>query len=480
MKATSPDSSNPDRLVSKAHARARRRTASRRRHLARTRAAVAASVVALGIGGGIAGTALATVMKNPDSTAAGPVNKLAPQVNPRTLTGEAFALAAAGDCLNWRGSDGGLPTDIYAVDCTTPHRFEVAKRLDLAGATDNDTPPRGATNVDLARRLCTPAVNEYAGDHPLDPEGRFAVALIPPSQQGWEAGDRSGLCGIAAKELSGGSAESLGPFNSADQHRLWDPGTCLGISEQRVPTAPVDCAGDHSIEIAATVSVADLFPEGPEPPEAAKQTELTAKACYDAAVQYVGDAEALRRTTLFAALVQPISTGSWTTGSRTVNCGLMRTADPGPFAVLQGSAVSGVRIEGAAPQVPTTTVVPPPPAPSTNAVPPADAAPSGVPLQGTSPSNGPSGEANASGLGIGPAPGDGGPGGVGPQGAAPGGQGAQPGEPGGVPGGAPGGAPGGLPAVPPPPPNPGIDLGGLFPGNAAPNAAPNPVPNAAP
>ena len=67
-----------------------------------------------------------------------------------------------------------------------------------------------------------------------------------------------------------------------------------------------------------------------------------------------------RRTTLISTLVNPLSEISWRTGSRTVNCALMRVADPGPFAVLRGSVRDGVTIEGEAPVVPTTTEVPSP------------------------------------------------------------------------------------------------------------------------
>ena len=58
--------------------------------------------------------------------------------------------------------------------------------------------------------------------------------------------------------------------------------------------------------------------------------------------------------------VNPISEISWRTGSRTVNCGLMRAAEPGPFAVLRGSARQGVLIDGNTPVAPTTTEIPPP------------------------------------------------------------------------------------------------------------------------
>lgn len=318
------------------------------------------SVFALAVGGALAGTGIGMVMNDPDSEAAGPVNAIAPQVNPRTVTGDAFALAASGDCLNWTSSVRGQPSDIVSTTCEEPHRFEVAGRIDLAEATPDDVYPEGQRRVDLANELCAPVIDRFVGDRPLDPEGRFARALIPPSAEGWEAGDRSALCGIAPKELDGSSAEIDMPFAVADQHRLWEPGTCIGINDQRTPTGEVDCTEDHAFEVVANVDVSGLFPEGEFPPEPADQTAISADACYNAAVEYTGDVEALRRTTLVPAQVMPISPVSWATGSRTVNCALMRVADPGPFAVLRGSVRDGVTIEGEAPVVPTTTEVPSP------------------------------------------------------------------------------------------------------------------------
>ena len=318
------------------------------------------SVFALAVGGALAGTGIGMVMNDPDSEAAGPVNAIAPQVNPRTVTGDAFALAASGDCLNWTGSVRGQPSDIVSTTCEEPHRFEVADRIDLAEATPDDVYPEGQRRVELANELCAPVIDRFVGDRPLDPEGRFARALIPPSAEGWEAGDRSALCGIAPKELDGSSAEIDMPFAVADQHRLWEPGTCIGINDQRTPTGEVDCTEDHAFEVVANVDVSGLFPEGEFPPEPADQTAISADACYNAAVEYTGDVEALRRTTLVPAQVMPISPVSWATGSRTVNCALMRVADPGPFAVLRGSVRDGVTIEGEAPVVPTTTEVPSP------------------------------------------------------------------------------------------------------------------------
>ena len=49
----------------------------------------------------------------------------------------------------------------------------------------------------------------------------------------------------------------------------------------------------------------------------------------------------------------------------------MKAADPGPFAVLRGSARQGVLIDGATPVPPTTTEIPAPgaPGPGVGAVP---------------------------------------------------------------------------------------------------------------
>ncbi|WP_333619520.1 septum formation family protein [Dietzia sp.] len=339
----------------------RRRNKSGATALARSRGAVAASVVALGIGAAISGTAIGVVMKDPDSTAAGPVNVLAPQVNPRTLTSEAFAVAGPGECLDWQSSDRGQPTDITAVQCEQPHRFEVAERVDLAEAVGNEPYPEGQRRLDLASQVCTQPMDAYTAGRAIDPAGRFSRALIPPSRAGWDAGDRSALCGIAAKELDGTSATSEQPYAVADQQRLWPQGTCVGISDQRTPSMVVDCAADHAFEVVGNVDVTQLFPEGSNPPAPADQTAMTADACYNSAVDYLGgDSERLRQSTLVPAQILPISQIAWETGSRTVNCAVMRVADPGPFAVIQGSVRNGVTIEGQQPEVPTTTEVPAP------------------------------------------------------------------------------------------------------------------------
>lgn len=322
-----------------------------------------ASLLAVLSGGAISGALLATAINNPDSTRAERIAAVVPQVDPRTLSGPAYAAAGPGTCLTWSIDEADRVASFDTVDCAEPHRFEVAARIDLSdqpGFGPDSPLPDSDALAPVGTEQCLPLVSAYAGGREVDPDGRFTGLVVPPSQAGWDKGDHSVLCGIAAAELDGRSALSTGIFADADQHRRWDPGTCLGFTAEGLPGAPVPCSGDHSIEIVSEVDVTGVFPEGPVPPEPRVQSELTAEACLQAGIAYLGDAEALRQSTLISTLVNPISDISWRTGSRMVNCGLMKAADLGPFAVLRGSARQGVLIDGRTPVAPTTTEIPPP------------------------------------------------------------------------------------------------------------------------
>lgn len=322
-----------------------------------------ASLLAILIGGGVTGALMATAINDPHSSRAERIAAVVPQVDPRTLSGPAYAEAVPGTCLTWSLDAADRVTSFDAVDCAEPHRFEVAGRIDLSvipGFGEDAPLPVSTELAPVGADRCLPLISRYAGGREVDPGGRFTGLVVPPSADGWDAGDRSVLCGVAAAELDGRSALSTGTFAEADQHRRWDPGTCLGFTDEGLPGATTPCSEDHSIEIVADVDVSGIFPEGPVPPEPRQQSELTADACREAGVGYLGDPEALRRTTLISTLVNPISEISWQTGSRTVNCGLMKAGEPGPFAVLRGSARQGVLIDGTTPVPPTTTELPPP------------------------------------------------------------------------------------------------------------------------
>lgn len=321
-----------------------------------------ASLLAILSGGAATGALMASAIQDPDSSRAGRIAAVVPQVDPRTLSGPAYAEATPGTCLTWSIDAADQVTSFTAVDCAEPHRFEVAARIplsDIPGFGDGAPLPDAAALAPVGSDRCLPLIADYAG-RDVDPEGRFTGLVVPPSQEGWDKGDHSVLCGVAASELDGRSTLSTGVFAQADQHRRWEPRTCLGFTAEGLPGAPIPCAQDHSIEIVADIDVTGIFPEGPVPPEPRVQSELTAEACLQAGIAYFGDTEALRRSTLISTLVNPISEASWLTGSRIVNCGLMKSADPGPFAVLRGPAREGVLIDGLVPVAPTTTVIPPP------------------------------------------------------------------------------------------------------------------------
>lgn len=314
-------------------------------------------------GGAVTGGLMATALDDPNSATADRIKAIVPQVDPRTLSGPAYANAVPGTCLTWSIDAQDRVTAFSAVDCAQPHRFEVAGRIDLTEVPGfgEDTPlPDAADLAPVGTDRCIPMIDRYTGGREIDPAGRFTGLVVSPSEEGWDKGDHAVLCGIASSELDGGSALSTGVFVESDQHRRWEPGTCLGFTAEGLPGAPVPCSDDHSIEIVSELDVTGMYPDGVAPPEARVQSELTAAACHQAGVDYLGDPEALRQSTLISTLVHPISPVSWATGSRTVNCGLMKSNEQGTFAVLRGSARQGVLIDGATPVAPTTTPIPRP------------------------------------------------------------------------------------------------------------------------
>ena len=328
----------------------------------RTRGAVVASLCAAALAAGGVSVLVSAADSDPDGTAASAIDGIVPSNNPRVLSGPAWVSAEPGTCLTWSLDGSGEVTSFYDVPCDDPHWFEVAGRVDLTEDPDypQGTPiPSAAELRDIREEHCSQQIEAYAPGHPIDPEGRFAPTVVPPSEEGWDAGDRTLLCGLTTNELDGSLTESTGNFVEADQHRLWEPGTCLGFTDERLPGAPTDCEEDHAIEIVSTLDIAPLVDEAAGVPDPTVQAEVTNDACRQAGIDYVGGEEELRQTTLISILVTPIREISWETGSRTVNCGLMRADADGQFEVLNGSPTTGnLTVGGAPPVPPTTTTVP--------------------------------------------------------------------------------------------------------------------------
>ncbi|WP_072691370.1 septum formation family protein [Rhodococcus marinonascens] len=272
-----------------------------------------------------------------------------------SVEGVAFASATVGDCLDWTSSteSGGDRTDVAKVDCSQEHRFEVTSALDLSVYPGAEFGPGsrypGALRFAVLRdEHCVPAVGNYLGAN-FDPNGKFSVGLMFPSESGWAAGERTLRCGLQFSSTAGTLLPFTGRVGEQDQSNIWDPGSCIGIS-QGVPTDPVDCAQPHAFEVISVVDLATRFP-GPMP-SVEDQDEYLEDVCTQASNEYLGSADALRDKTL-TLFWDNLGLDSWLAGSRRINCSIGKETDSG-FSTVTGSAKGEILIDGVAP-------VPPPP-----------------------------------------------------------------------------------------------------------------------
>ncbi|QDQ98942.1 hypothetical protein FO059_02085 [Tomitella fengzijianii] len=261
--------------------------------------------------------------------------------------GPAFADAKAGTCLTW---DDQQNPEIAQVDCAQPHLFEVAERVDLSNFPSSEFGPHAQVTeaqryATLRDSVCAPAVGRYLGGG-LDPSGRFTVGLIHPGGKGWSQGERTVLCGLQETGVDGTSFRPItGTVAGQDQSRVHPPGTCLGI-ENGLPTDPVDCATDHSVEVTGQVDLATQFPG--EWPPLDKQDEFLGQTCRKISEDYLGGADALRNSTL-TVYWSTQALPSWLAGSRKVDCTIGFGETEGAYAVLTGTAKGGLMIDGKAP-----------------------------------------------------------------------------------------------------------------------------------
>ncbi|AOW93804.1 hypothetical protein BFN03_17210 [Rhodococcus sp. WMMA185] len=264
----------------------------------------------------------------------------------------AFASATAGDCLDWTSAGSrGDRTDVTKVDCSEEHRFEVTSALDLSvypGAEfgPGSRYPGALRFASLRDEHCVPSVGNYLGAK-FDPEGKFSVGLMFPSESGWAAGERTLRCGLQFSSTAGTLLPFTGRVEDQDQSNIWDPGSCIGIN-QGVPSDPVDCAQPHAFEVISVVDLATRFP-GPMP-SVEDQDEYLEDVCTQASNEYLGSADALRDKTL-TLFWDNLDLDSWLAGSRRINCSIGKETETG-FATVTGSAKGDILIDGTAPVKP--------------------------------------------------------------------------------------------------------------------------------
>ncbi|OZC87546.1 hypothetical protein CH282_10385, partial [Rhodococcus sp. 06-418-1B] len=267
------------------------------------------------------------------------------------VSAASFGSADPGTCLDWTPTDDPETDrqDLAEVSCAEPHRFEVAKDVDMTAYPGLEFAPGaaypGALRFGQLRdEHCIDVVDDYLGTK-FDPSGKFSVGLMFPSQAGWASGERTLRCGIQQSSNTGIPQEMSGSVQGQDQSNVWDVGTCIGIN-QNVPADPVDCAQAHAFEVASIIDLQQQFPSGI--PTEADQDAYLEQTCTEAVNGYLGSDTALRDKTL-TLFWNTIDVTSWLAGSRQVSCSIGKELDEGGFATIAGSAKGDILINGEAP-----------------------------------------------------------------------------------------------------------------------------------
>lgn len=266
---------------------------------------------------------------------------------------------APGTCLNWTRADA---ADTAVVDCAQPHLFEQAGTITL---DDQPTLPNDAGWRSLVNERCTPVVLEYLGGK-YDPNGRFRIGGLKPSQKKWDDGIHEMRCGLQSASRSGALYPLVGKAAEQDQSGVYEPGTCLGIDGRRIGD-PVDCAGPHSIE---TVGIVDLSAKFPDAfPAVADQDNFLQPECTRIANEYAGGDTVVADKKL-TVYWDNITDKSWAAGTRKVNCNVgALLPDRSGFAPVTGPLRGAVSVSDQPAPPATTAPQPGVPAPPTTSVP---------------------------------------------------------------------------------------------------------------
>lgn len=271
-----------------------------------------------------------------------------------------------GTCLNWDRADA---ADTAVVDCAQPHLFEQAGSVTLG---DQATLPDDRLWRQLVNERCSPVVSTYLNGK-YDPDGKYRIGALKPSQAKWTQGDRELRCGLQSASRSGALYPMKGKVAENDQSAVYEAGTCLAIDGRTIGD-PVDCSGPHAVETVGVVDLASKFTGGF--PQVGDQDGFLQSECVRIANEYAGGAEVIAAKKL-TVYWDNITETSWNAGSRKVNCNLAALLpDRSGFAPITGP-VKGSVVVGETPAPPaTTTLMPGVPAPdSTTPAPPTSSGP---------------------------------------------------------------------------------------------------------
>jgi hypothetical protein len=275
-----------------------------------------------------------------------------------------------GTCLNWSRKDA---ADTAVVDCARPHLFEQAGTVQLA---DQPRLPDDRTWQQLVNERCTPVVLGYLNGK-FDPDGRYRVGALKPSQKKWDDGNRELRCGLQSASHSGALYPLTGRAADQDQSGVHEPGTCLAIDGRTVGD-PVSCDAPHAVETVGIVDLAGKFPHAF--PAVGDQDNFLQPECSRIAGEYAGGQQVITDKKL-TVYWDNLTEESWNAGTRRVNCNLAALLpDRSGFAPVTGPVKGSVSVsDQVAPPASGTPGVPAPPTDSPDANPPAPADPSTAP-----------------------------------------------------------------------------------------------------
>ncbi|WP_227978925.1 septum formation family protein [Nocardia spumae] len=267
--------------------------------------------------------------------------------------GAAFGAAKSGDCLTWTSAK---TLDLAKVNCADKHLFEVTSDIDLSRYPGREFGPGSAFPdslrfAELRDEHCGPAAAAYLGGR-LDPRGKFVVGMVNPGEPGWRNGDRTIRCGLQLVSATGSATQqAVGRVRDSDQSRIFDPGTCIGISQNLPTNEPVPCGQPHAYEVMSTVDLGTQFNGGP--PANADQDKFMQDECGRAAGDYLGGQDALINKTL-TIFWDNLDSRSWLVGSHKLNCLVGKGSQDG-FSTITGSAKGDILIDGQAPVAPPSS-----------------------------------------------------------------------------------------------------------------------------
>jgi hypothetical protein len=244
------------------------------------------------------------------------------------------ASAAVGTCVTWANANA---TDLRAVDCAQPHLFEVTGAADISGQYPNGAAlPDTVTWQRVAQSGCASSATAYLGK--LDPNGRYMVAALRPTQSQWDDGDRSLRCGLQGSTPLGQPMSTTGGAKGQDQSGVYSVGTCLALNG-KAPGGPASCGTAHSYEIVGIVSLDGKFPGGSYPSSDQQQSVL-GQLCEQAASSYTRNLnlDQYKLTVTWNTIKQQ----SWAAGSYRTNCEIGKPLPDGSGLGQVVNSVKGV------------------------------------------------------------------------------------------------------------------------------------------